>query len=141
MKPLVVVGVALLFAAPAHAWPWGKHGSRAEAQTACIEWANAGGRERASSATLKPFTPEPFISRSKWDELNAGRDWGWKGRGDEDPSDFFYDLGKEQHERIQRLQAELRAEKLIRSCQLELDTRQFLGFEKGRKGVVRRFRY
>lgn len=115
----------------------------AEARNACIEWAEAGGTKRASWAKAEPFTPEPFISRVKWEELNAGREWGWKGQSNEDPEDFFYELQKEEHEQTQKLLTRRQQQSFIklRNCQLELETRQFLGYNEGKTEVARRFRY
>lgn len=117
----IAIAASLLFAAPAHAWPWGKYGSRAEAQTACFEWSNAGGSkefELIPPPKEVPIGDEGFLSRDTLEELQESH--------------------RRQIEHINELR---RLDAKLRSCRIELDTRQFLGFEKGRKGVVRRFRY
>lgn len=124
MKALFIVlpiGLIASTALPANAW-WGKHGSRAEAFAACREWAAQGG---------------------KFTHVQHG---GWAGPGG-------YTGARYRSLETDWWDPELRFSVTVenRNCVLEKETRQFLGFQMGRKDgqsnqyreakVVKRFRY
>lgn len=128
MKRLALITItAVIAGSPAQAF-WGKYGSMAEANSACEEWARAGGNFISETLERAPFVPPPEGSRSKLGLLIAEQEHKQSG-----PTVWMGRMAYRRH------------------CDHERETNQFLGYEyNARRGqtvrdpvrrVKKRFRY